>query len=214
MSNQELRYVQHPWYSRIEWSIFYAIIIVGALSVVYMLADKIRTHSLPSGQVQLSTPYTTYLLGEPITFTVKNNFNSPIYALNHCPDEPLGVYRRDGTQWVRLHAQSSSPCTDEERRVDIPAFSSQTASLAPWQSLFDSPGKYRLVVFIEYYNSLPYQDIQIIAKPKPIEHTTQSNITQSPSQPAQSSPAQQQRTEHEVTQPEQQNQDTNEPNDN
>ena len=163
--SRELRYILNPMKSRLRWLLFYMSLFAALLMVFYMTVGRIKTHSLPSGQVELSVSYTKYLLGEPITFTVTNNFNSDIYAVNNCPDVPLGVYRFEGGKWVRIHGSAAKDCTAEDRRVVIPANSSKSVSLSPWTEMFNQPGKYRLIVFVEYYNALPYKDIEIVASP-------------------------------------------------
>lgn len=160
--SSELNYVNNPRRSRLEWGIFYVVLFTVLFIIFYIFIGRIRTHSLPSGQVELGAPYSQFLLGEPVLFTITNNFNSEIYAVNRCPEEPLGVYKLVNEKWVRIHARANKDCTDEDRRVSIPAHSTQSVSLADWGSLFNDVGKYRLVVFVEYYNALPYQDIEII----------------------------------------------------
>lgn len=164
--------MRHPHYiragrsNRIFWMATYAIAVIVILSVGYILASAIRTRSLPNGKVTLSVPYSQYLVGENITFTLTNNYNSSIYVTNKCPTEPLDVYRYENNQWVRLHdTASEKDCSDENRQISIAANSSMTGTFAPWHNLFNKPGKYRVVAYVEYYNSLPYQDFEIIEKP-------------------------------------------------
>ena len=40
-----------------------------------------------------------------------------------------------------------------------------SASFANWPRLFDKAGKYRIVAYVQYYNLVPYSDIEIIEKP-------------------------------------------------
>lgn len=165
--SSELTYMEHPWRSRLAWAAVYVVLALVVLVGSYIYLNRIRTYSVPNGQVELRVLHTRYLLGEPISFTLKNSFNSPIYAVNRCPQEPLGVYKYVNTSWVRIHANADKDCTTQDRKVTIPANSAITVSLAPWQALFSEAGKYRLVVFVEYYNALPYQDIEVVTKPQP-----------------------------------------------
>ena len=166
--NGELLYARNPWHNRIIWAIFYIALSAVVLAGLYLAANQIKTHTLPIGGIQLSVPYSKYVVGETVTFTIKNNFNSAIYIVNNCPTEPLAVYRREGNSWVRIHDQApSESCSEEQRQVSVPARGSTNGNFAAWPHLFDQAGKYRVVAYIESYNSLPYQDFTVIAKPVP-----------------------------------------------
>jgi len=164
--NGELLHVLNPRRTRLAWGIFYVGLAAVVLGGLYDAADHIKTHTLAVGNVQLSTPYSTYVLGETISFSISNGYNAPIYFTNQCPTEPLAVYRQASGRWVRLHDQApAKDCPDEERQVSIPASATVTSSLAPWQGLFSTVGKYRLVAIVNGYNSLPYVDLEIISIP-------------------------------------------------
>jgi hypothetical protein len=121
---------------------------------------------VPVGSIEVSTKYSTYLLGDTVDFTVKNNFNTTVYIDNNCPSEPLEVYRMVGTTWTRIHDTASAKnCTTEDRKVPIPAKGTQTATFKNWPHLFDQPGKYRIVVYVQYFGQVPYRDFEIIARP-------------------------------------------------
>lgn len=67
--------------------------------------------------------------------------------------------------WVRQNDEASlKECPTKQRQVTIKAGETTTGTFAPWHNLFKKPGKYRIVAFVEYYNSLPYQDIEVIAQ--------------------------------------------------
>ncbi|MEP7204581.1 MAG: hypothetical protein ABI716_00110 [Candidatus Saccharibacteria bacterium] len=164
----ELNYAHSKTRSRLAWAVFYIVSLLIVIGGLYAVAFRIQTHSLPVGQVELSIPYSKYLVGEPITFTVKNNFNSPVYVLNKCPVEPLNVYRLENNRWLRIHDQAfKDDCPIESRQVTIPANSSVDGNFADWPNLFKTPGKYRVVAYVEYYNALPYQEFEVITKPVP-----------------------------------------------
>jgi hypothetical protein len=168
--NGELLTARGSLRAHIYWGIFYVILVALIVTGLYIAGNRIRTHVLPVGQVQLSIPYSTYVVGEVVTFTIKNNFNSPIYLANECPGEPLNVYRQENNQWVRVHDTASSvDCPSEQRQIVVPPSGAVNGNFSPWHNLFATPGKYRIVAYVEYYNALPYQDLTIIAQPpKPV----------------------------------------------
>jgi plastocyanin len=191
----ELSYAQGSRRVRLFWVVFYIALAVVVAFGLYQAANHIRTHTLPVGQVQLSVPYSKYLVGEPITFTIKNNYNSPIYVANQCPAEPLDVYRQEAGVWVRLHDTATlSDCTDEQRQILVPPNAAVNGNFNAWRNLFSRPGKYRVVVFVEHYNALPYQDFEIITKPAPapalapISTTAPNSLSKATSTTQQTSP--------------------------
>jgi hypothetical protein len=160
----ELLYIYHPWRWRIIWTAVYLALGVGLVVGLWILGSRIRTHSVPTGQVQLVVPHSRYTTDESVTFVLKNNFNSTIYVQNNCPEEPLAVYRQENGKWVRIHDQAAeSDCQKESRQVQIPAGGEVGGNFQPWHNLFKTPGKYRVVAFVEYYNAFPYQDFEIIS---------------------------------------------------
>lgn len=165
----ELRYANSKRFSRVAWLLFWMLLLGLLMYGFYQLVSHIQMRSLPAGQIQLSVPYSKYLVGEPITFTIKNNYNSSIYLSNDCPAEPLRVYRQENNLWVRIHDTASiSDCPTENRQIEVPANSSVNGSFAPWHNLFNTPGKYRIVAYVEYYDALPYQDFEVVAKYVPL----------------------------------------------
>lgn len=167
MRISELKHSQNPWTSRITWAMVYLGLIATSVVFIMVMLGRIRTYSIPTGGVELSVPYSEYLAGESISFTVINNYSSPIYVHNSCPEEPLSVYRLDSdNRWQRLHATTDlKNCENQPREIKIPAKGSITASFDFWSSLFATPGKYRVAIQIQYYNALPYQDFEVIEKP-------------------------------------------------
>jgi hypothetical protein len=127
-------------------------------------AEQTETHIVPVGQVKLTVPYSKYIVGEKISYTIKNNYNSSIYIINNCPSEPLAVYRFENNKWVRQHDQTTQgECAGQQRQINVEPGGSITGDFSPWHNLFKTPGKYRLVVAVEHYNSLPYQDFEVVA---------------------------------------------------
>ena len=163
------------------WSAVYLLIAVGLLVGFFLVADHIQTHTVPVGGITLNTTYSKYALGEPVSFSVTNNYNTTVFITNGCPSEPVAVYRQSGVIWERLHGTASGKdCSGEQRQVGIPASSTVTVSLAPWRGLFTKTGNYRLVAIIDGYSSLPYVDFSIMAPPTgsvAITGTTNTTIT-------------------------------------
>lgn len=144
-------------------------IAIGIIVVVTLraLGSDIRTRSLPVGSITVTTNYAKYLVGDPVKFTVANNYNSPIYITNTCPSEPLEVYKQDGGTWKRIHDHiDPKDCPATERQIKVPAQSSMSGDYSRWKNLFSAPGTYRVVVHVDYYDSLPYSDFEVIEKPK------------------------------------------------
>jgi hypothetical protein len=180
---RELHHVSHPWRTRLSWAGIY-IVLLGIISfALYQVIGRVQTYNLPVGSIQLTVPYSTYLVGETVSFTVKNNFNSPVYVSNACPAEPLSVYRYETNKWVRIHDTTAlTNCENQPRNVMIPANSSMTATFANWPNLFNTPGKYRVAMQVQYYNALPYQDFEVITPPpvaKPVAPTRTPSREQS-----------------------------------
>ncbi len=212
----ELLYVYHPIRTRIFWAIVYVVLLVGVTIGLFAAGSQIRTHTIPVGGIGLTVPYSKYLVGENINFTIKNNFNSAIYVVNKCPSEPLSVFKQENGVWVPIHdTATEGGCSDESRRVSVPANSTTTGSFAAWPHLFDTPGKYRIVALVEYYNALPYQDFEVIAKPE-VPKSTSTSSSASSSSSSSSSTTQQKTTTPTTTTPTTTYQEPgdNEPNDN
>ncbi|USN96065.1 MAG: hypothetical protein H6797_03230 [Candidatus Nomurabacteria bacterium] len=163
----ELLYAYSPVRWRIMWAIVYAVLLAGALFALYQFGSQIGTHSVPVGDVRLSIPYSKFLVGETVPFTVHNGFNSTIYVTNNCPSEPLEVFKLESGTWKRIHdTVALSDCPLEGRQIAVPANGSMSGTFKEWRHLFNKPGKYRVVAYVEYYNALPYQDFEVISKPK------------------------------------------------
>ena len=180
--NNELNHSKNPIKLSFFWIVVYAIIAMSILVVVSMVANQYRTHKLPTGDVTLTIPYSKYAVGETINFTIKNNFNSSIYLINNCPSEPLGVYKLINGEWIRQHDQASQyDCPNEQRQVTVGPGGTVDGDFAPWTNLFSQPGKYRIVAFVEYYNSLPYQDLEVVKVPGSASNSqTQANTVTAP----------------------------------
>lgn len=163
----ELYHARHPRQTYIRWAIFYVIGLALAVSVFFLVSNRIRTYSIPSGALELSVPYKKYLVGETISFTLRNNYNSTVYVEDECPEEPLMVYQQKGDDWVRIHDKATaSSCVGKERRISIAPYSKQSGTFDAWPNLFKNPGTYRIVAHVDYFNAAPYEDFEVIAKPE------------------------------------------------
>jgi len=179
----ELKHIRNPYRIYVFWFFFYVAIISLSAFGLIKAADRIKTHTLPVGSIELSVPYSKYLVGEPITFSITNNYNGNVYVVNNCPSEPLEVYRLENGKWVRQHDQVEiSKCDKNSRLVNVPAKGIVHGSFAAWKNLFSEPGKYRIVAYVEYYNELPYQDIEVILPPTINKTTPTESDNQASSQ--------------------------------
>lgn len=159
------------------WIMVWSLLALMSIFAIYKIADAIRLHQLPSGSVVLNVPYSKYLVGEVVSFTLKNSYNSPIYVTNECPKEPLIVYQKKANRWERIHDTTSvDKCPTQDRQIEIPANGEISGSFEPWVNLFNEPGVYRVVAYVEFYNELPYQEFEIIARPT-IGTTSQQSQT-------------------------------------
>lgn len=171
MSRLLIRRQQRHHFLRI-WAGLLVVLLMALGIWATSVAVRVRTHSLPVGDISLSVPYSTYLINEPITFTIKNNYNSAIFLANDCPQEPLSVYRLESNVWVRIHdTAQAADCPNENRQIQVPGGGVVNGNFAPWHKLFNQPGKYRVVAYVEYYSALPFQEFQVIATPQPFAAT-------------------------------------------
>lgn len=175
--NKELHSEDHKTRRLVGWIVFYSLMIGAVIFGLMLASSRIRTQTLPVGQIKLSIAHSEFLLGEPITFTIINDFNSTAYVMNRCPTEPLNVYKKEGETWVRIRDETiSGGCSDDQRKVGVAPNSTLTSNFDAWPNLFVKPGKYRIVAMVEHSNDLPYQDFEIIAKP--VVPVTSSPTTQ------------------------------------
>jgi hypothetical protein len=181
----ELFHTLYPKRTKIDWTVFYIALIFVVFGLIYVAADHIKTHGVVTGNIVLSTPYSKYLLGENVSFSLTNKYNTAIYVTNQCPAEPVAVYYQESGKWVREHDTASiKDCPSENRQVSVPANSTVTVNLAPWHNLFTRVGHYRLVSVIDGYSTLPYIDFEIVSPPPVIAavtNPTSSSATQNSS---------------------------------
>jgi hypothetical protein len=179
--NTELRNNEHSSYRLFGWMGFYVLIVMLVFLSLFFLASKIRTHTLPVGQIHLVVPHSQYVVGEPITFQITNNLNAAIYVQNKCPTEPLDVYIQKNGAWVRIHESANiNECPKGDRQVAIAANSTLTGNFNSWPNLFKQPGHYRIVALVEHYNALPYQDFEVITPPAPAPEPVATPVATQP----------------------------------
>jgi len=171
--NRRLTETQNHHRRLFAWLSIYVLIIASVFGGLYFLTTQLHTHTLPVGNIEIIVPHSKYLQGESIGFKMVNNLNSSIFVINECPTEPLNVYFLQNNVWVRIHDQANpSDCPKEARKITVAANSSMGGNFDAWHNLFVQPGKYRIVAVIEHYNSLPYQDFEIVAPPDTTPKTT------------------------------------------
>jgi hypothetical protein len=149
------------------WILFYLVLFGGVFAYVNSWYRNHNENQLPSGHIELEMSKTAYQVGETVEFTVRNHFPTTVYVTNHCPQEPLSVYRWEEEKWVELHdiAQGGeSTCTSQERNVAIPTENSRTYNFSNWPNLFKEPGVYRIALVVDHYTEIPFQDF-VILKP-------------------------------------------------
>ncbi|HVC36529.1 MAG TPA: hypothetical protein VNE40_03780 [Candidatus Dormibacteraeota bacterium] len=151
------------------WIFFYLLVLAIVVAIVYLQGSKVNTLELPNGQLQLTVSKSKYTVGDTVQFTIRNNFSSPIYLLNKCPQELLHVYQFKNSAWERIHdTATSSSCSSAQQKITIPPGTSTTKTYADWPNLFSKPGIYRLVAFADNYPNLAYADFQVVQSSKPI----------------------------------------------
>lgn len=159
------------------WILLYLVLLAGFAFNVYWQAKRVNTLTFASGTLQLTTSKTTYTVGDPINYTLKNGLSTPITLLNTCPQEPLYVYSWANNSWVRIHdTAAASACAGEPKQHTIPAGGTYVQSFANWPHLFNKPGIYRIVALASNYTALPYTDFRVEAKPVPPKVQTRTQI--------------------------------------
>lgn len=166
--NSELAYMKHPGRRRLAWMAFYVLLGVAVIFGIYIFANNVRARTLPVGQIEIHSVQSKYLLGEPVNVKVTNNLSTQIYVGNECPKEPLSIYRQEDDRWVRMHGTADLKiCKSQNRIIELAANSSSIVNFGLWQKMFSKAGKYRVVAIVDNYNSLPYEDFEIVEPPKP-----------------------------------------------
>jgi hypothetical protein len=153
------------------WVAFYVMLFGASYSFASQLYHEYDEDQLPPGHIELLISKTEYQVGEPIEFTVINHFPTTVYVRNHCPEEPLNVYRWENERWVELHdkALDRSSCYTQERNVAIPPEGSVQYNFSAWPNLFKDPGVYRIALEIDHYSSVPFQDFVILKPAEVVE---------------------------------------------
>lgn len=166
--NNELKNLKNPMRIRLEWAVLYSLILIAGVIGFLKFADHVRTHTIPAGQINISVQKTEYPIGEPVKVLVENRLPTTIYVGNDCPSEPLTVYRQENDKWVRIHGKAElSFCKLQDREIALAGNTSALVDFSPWQKMFETPGKYRVVAVVEHYSGLPYQDFYVIKPAAP-----------------------------------------------
>jgi len=141
------------------WVLIYVALLGFAFAFAWHLYAQYDNDQLPYGEIELVTEKNGYQLGEEIVFTVINHFPTTVYVTNHCPDEPLHVFKWENEDWKQIHdtAQNSdSACYKQERNVAIAPESSRSYNFNDWPNLFNEPGLYRMAMEIDHYTEIPF----------------------------------------------------------
>lgn len=160
------------------WVAFYVILLGSTAVFAKQLYVEYDTDQIPSGYVELTVSKTQYQLGEPVEFTVINHFPTTIYVTNHCPKEPLHVFRWENNEWVEMHDEAESPdseCYKQERNIAIAPESSRAYNFNDWPNLFKEPGVYRIAMTVDHYGDIPFQDF-VILKPREVVEVKQKPV--------------------------------------
>ena len=147
------------------WVLFYMLLVGSAFAYASHLYVQYDRDQLPNGTIELVTDKEQYQLGEEIEFTVHNHFPTTVYITNHCPNEPLHVFRWVDEAWLQLHdiaTSENSACYGQERNVAISSESSRSYTFNDWPNLFTEPGVYRIAMEVDHYNDIPFQDFVIL----------------------------------------------------
>ena len=176
--NRELRTRNMVIRFHLLWVLFYVILIVGVGIFGWQLYREHDEDQFPSGAIELKVGKDKYQLNEEITFEVRNNFPTTIYVTNNCPEEPLNIFRWKDEKWIQIHDKiqsKDSECYKQPRRIAIAPNSVLEYHFKDWPNLFNKPGVYRLVMDIDHYDDLPFQDFVVLQPSKTRETSDESN---------------------------------------
>ena len=139
----------------------YTTFVLPMALVGYLSTKNIHAASLPSGKIKL-TAASQIALGEKVGFAVTNDTDSTIYIENHCPSEPLSVYKWENNGWQPQHATNSTKvCKVEERKIAIKPHETAAAAYNSWPELFSQRGTYRINAQVEGYDQVLSHDIVV-----------------------------------------------------
>ena len=179
--NRELRTRNMVIRFHILWVVFYIVLLSGVAAIAWNIYREHDEDQYPSGAIELKVGKEEYQLNEEITFKVKNNFPTTVFVTNSCPEEPLNVYRWQDEEWHQIHDKATNPdgeCFKQPRRIAIKPNSALEYHFKDWPNLFSKAGVYRIVLDIDHYDDLPFQDFVVL---KPLEINKDSTKTSQPS---------------------------------
>jgi len=159
----------------IGWTMFYVLLFVVFGLVINGRVHNVSTKIIPNGQISLVASKIKYTVGDSVQVQITNGLNSALVYNNHCPQEPLSVYRFENNGWSRIHSTiDNSACAGLQKNVSIAPGASYSINYAPWSQLFSQPGIYRIAALADNYNGLAYADIDVVAPAsKPVAPSTQ-----------------------------------------
>lgn len=178
--NRELRTRSMVVRFHLLWVAFYALLFIGIVGFGAYLYHEHAENQLPSGHVELTVSKTAYQPGEVVEFSIKNNFPTTIYTTNRCPEEPLDVYRWQDDGWQQIHdkaVKGEAECFTQPRKVPLQAGGTIIYNFKDWPRLFAEAGVYRIVLHIDHYDDLPFQDFKVLEAPT-VQPPTSTNAAE------------------------------------
>ena len=204
--NREFRTRSFVFRFHLVWVAFYDVLLIMIAGFIGYLYHEHSEDQLPAGHVELTVSKTSYQPGEVVQFSIKNNFPTTIYTTNRCPEEPLDVYTWQDDNWHQIHdtaVQGQADCFTQPRNVALKAGQTITYSFKDWPHLFANPGVYRIVLHIDHYNDLPFQDFKVLEAPQAQRQPSSSsspstNTSTTPDQASPQSTSEQQENHNET----------------
>jgi hypothetical protein len=84
---------------------------------------------------------------------------------NSCTGSALKIYKREQNNWVEATTSATTnTCQNKNSSIAIKPNAATTITNDSWNSIFNNPGKYRIVVTIKNYSGYPYSDFEVVAK--------------------------------------------------
>lgn len=159
----------HQYSSKIKrlfsWIIIYILIFGIFLFIIYEQSKKVNTYQFAPGTIQLSVSKTKYVVGQTISYTLKNELTVPIVEINHCPSEPFHTYQWTNFNWVRIHDKTNPKnCLNTPKEQKILENKTITGNFNNFPNLFSKPGIYRIVAYADNYDGLAYADFEVVDK--------------------------------------------------
>lgn len=140
----------------------YSLLVVALVAIGWWLIWLWLQHILPANAITLQTNQHTYTAGDKIVLTITNNTAKTLYIENNCPSEPLTVRHQDSDdQWREREVTVNKNCGDDQS-IALDPGTAQQIDYSPWQAeLFKEPGKYRVELEVEGYETHYFTEFTI-----------------------------------------------------